>query len=388
MFISVRGLRFAALMLALLTPDAFFNVLLAQGGPPPAPPVTVAVPVTKRISTWDEYSGRFVAVASVEVRPRVSGFINQVHFRDGQIVKAGDQLFTIDPRPFLIAVESAQADIARTKAQVDLAENEVERARPLVKSGTVTERDFDQRRANLAVTRAQQLSAEASLKSAELNLEWTEVRAPISGRISDKKIDAGNLVTGGQQGATIMTSIVSLDPIHFEFDVSETDFLRYSRLFLSGDRPSSREVSNPVRIRLADEKVWTRQGRMNFVDNQLNPRSGTLRGRAIIDNKDQLLQPGLFARLQLFGGESDALLIPDAAVVSDQTRKIAFVVGTDNVVKAAPLELGPIYEGLRVVRGGLKPDDRVVIDGIANPAVRPGAKVTAQPGTINAVDSN
>ena len=385
MFIPFRGLHFAALTLALLTPDAFFNVLLAQGGPPP---VTVAVPVTKRISTWDEYSGRFVAVASVEVRPRVSGFINQVHFRDGQIVKAGDQLFTIDPRPFLIAVESAQADIARTKAQVDLAENEVERARPLVKSGAVTERDFDQRRANLAVTRAQQLSAEASLKSAELNLEWTEVRAPISGRISDKKIDAGNLVTGGQQGATIMTSIVSLDPIHFEFDVSETDFLRYSRLFLSGDRPSSREVSNPVRIRLADEKVWTRQGRMNFVDNQLNPRSGTLRGRAIIDNKDQLLQPGLFARLQLFGGESDALLIPDAAVVSDQTRKIAFVVGTDNVVKAAPLELGPIYEGLRVVRGGLKPDDRVVIDGIANPAVRPGAKVTAQPGTINAVDSN
>ncbi|PPD29407.1 MAG: efflux transporter periplasmic adaptor subunit [Hyphomicrobium sp.] len=388
MFIPFRGSRFAALTLALLIPGAFFNVLLAQGGPPPAPPVTVAAPVTKRISTWDEYSGRFVAVASVEVRPRVSGFINHVHFKDGQIVKAGDPLFTIDPRPFLIAVESAQADIARTKAQVDLAENEVERARPLVKSGAVTERDFDQRRANLAVTRAQQLSAEASLKSAELNLEWTEVRAPISGRISDKKIDAGNLVTGGQQGATIMTSIVSLDPIHFEFDVSETDFLRYSRLFLSGDRPSSREVSNPVRIRLADEKVWTRQGRMNFVDNQLNPRSGTLRGRAIIDNKDQLLQPGLFARLQLFGGESDALLIPDAAVVSDQTRKIAFVVGTDNVVKAAPLELGPIYEGLRVVRGGLKPDDRVVIEGIANPAVRPGAKVTAQPGTIGVFDSN
>ena len=148
------------------------------------------------------------------------------------------------------------------------------------------------------------------------------------------------------------------------------------------------EVSNPVRIKLADEKEWTRQGRMNFVDNQLNPRSGTLRGRAIIDNKDQLLQPGLFARLQLFGGESDALLIPDAAVVSDQTRKIAFVVGADNVVKAAPLDLGPIYEGLRVVRGGLKPDDRIVIDGIANPAVRPGAKVTAQPGTIKAVASN
>lgn len=376
------------LVVSLLTAGASPRDSLAQGGPPPAPPVTVAAPISKRIATWDEYSGRFVAVASVDVRPRVSGFINQVHFQDGQIVKAGDLLFTLDPRPFRISVEAAQADVVRTKAQVDLAENEVERARPLVKSGAVTERDFDQRRANLNVRRAEQLSAEAALKSAELNLEWTEVRAPISGRISDKKVDAGNLVTGGQQGATILTSIVSLDPIHFEFDVSETDFLRYSRLFLSGERPSSREVSNPVRIKLADEKEWTRQGRMNFVDNQLNPRSGTLRGRAIIDNKDQLLQPGLFARLQLFGGESDALLIPDAAVVSDQTRKIAFVVGADNVVKAAPLDLGPIYEGLRVVRGGLKPDDRIVIDGIANPAVRPGAKVTAQPGTIKAVASN
>lgn len=386
----IRTSRIALLAsaLAMLTAGAISDRAVAQGGPPPAPPVTVASPIAKRIGTWDEYSGRFVAVASVEVRPRVSGFIKNVHFQDGQIIQSGELLFTIDPLPFEIAVESARADIARSKAQVALAENEVERARPLVKSGTVTERDFDQRQANLAVTRAQQQSAEAALRSAQLNLEWSSVRAPISGRISDKKIDAGNLVTGGQQGATLLTSIVSLDPIHFEFEVSETDFLRYSRLFISGERPSSREVSNPVRIKLADEKEWTRQGRMNFVDNQLNPRSGTLRGRAVIENKDQLLQPGLFARLQLFGGESDALLIPDAAVVSDQTRKIAFVVGADNVVKAAPLELGPIHEGLRVVRVGLKPDDRVVIDGIANPAVRPGATVNAQAGTIKAVASN
>jgi multidrug efflux system membrane fusion protein len=355
-----------------------------QKGAPPAPPVTVSTPIAKRVSTWDEYSGRFEAVEAVEVRPRVSGFIEKIHFKDGQIIKAGDILFTIDPREYRIAVESTEAEIARSNAQVDLAETEVERARPLVKTGAVTERDFDQRSANLNVQRANLQSAQAALKRAQLNLEWTEVRGPIAGRISDRKVDVGNLVTGGIGTTTLLTTIVSLDPIHFIFDASEADYLRYGRLSLSGSRQSSRDTENPVRVRLADEAEFKHTGKMDFVDNQLNPRSGTMRGRAVFENKDGLLVPGVFARMQLFGGDVDALLVPDSAVVSDQMRKIVFAVGDDDVVKAVPVTLGPMEEGLRVITKGLSKDDKVVIEGIANPMVRPGVKVTPKPGEIKA----
>lgn len=366
------------LLLAGLSSQATF----AQGGPPPAPTVTVASPLAKRISTWDEYSGRFEAVESVEIRARVSGFIDKIQFKDGQIVKAGDPLYIIDPRPFQIALDVAKADVERTKAQVQLGENEVERARPLLKSATVTERDFDQRVANLNVARAQQQSALASVKNAELNLEWTQVNAPISGRISDSKVDTGNLVTGGPSGSTLLASIVSLAPIHFVFDVAESDFLRYSRMNLSGERASSRDVSNPVKVKLADEADFVHEGRMDFVDNQLDARSGTMRGRAVLPNKDQLLQPGLFGRLKLFGGDIDALLLPDAAIVSDQMRKIVFLAGDGDVIVPKPITLGPLYEGLRVIKSGLSATDKVVIDGIANPMVRPGAKVTPKAGEI------
>ncbi|MDX2260012.1 MAG: efflux RND transporter periplasmic adaptor subunit [Hyphomicrobiaceae bacterium] len=351
---------------------------------PQAIPVTVANPVARRITQWDEYSGRFEAVQTVEVRPRVSGFIDKIHFTDGEIVDAGDLLFTIDQRPFQISVESGLAEVARARAQVALAENEVERARPLVRSGAVTERDFDQRNANLAVAQAQLLTAETVLKTAQLNLEWTEVRAPITGRISARAVDAGNLVSGGAAGSTLLTTIVSTSPIHFVFDASEADYLRYSRLTQNGTRPSSRDVQNPVRVRLADEADFRHQGRMDFVDNRLSSRSGTIRGRAILDNADGFLVPGIFARLQLFGGEFDALLIPDAAVVSDQARKIVFVVDDKNTVRAAPVDLGGIDGGLRVVRKGLTAADRIVINGLANPAVRPGAVVAPENGTIEA----
>ncbi len=381
---ATRVSRFRLASLALAS--ALFSLcmvskLSAQGSPPP-PSVTVGQPIAKRVATWDEYSGRFEAVASVEVRPRVSGFIEKIHFKDGELVTAGDILFTIDPREYKIALGSAQAAIARANAQVQLAETEVKRARPLVKSGAVTERDFDQRSANLNVQRAALKEAQASLKAAELNLEWTSVTAPVSGRISDRKIDIGNLVTGGTSGTTLLTTIVSLDPIHFVFDASESDYLRYSRLSLSGSRKSSREVNNPVRVRLADETEFTHQGQMDFVDNQLNPRSGTMRARAVFDNKNGLFTPGVYARMQLFGGEIDALLIPDSAVVSDQTSKIVMTVGEDNMVKAAPVELGPLSDGLRVVKSGLKKTDKIIIEGIANPMVRPGTKVTPKDGKI------
>ncbi len=347
-----------------------------------APSVTVASPLQKKITQWDEFSGRFAAIENVEVKPRVSGFIEKVHFRDGQMIKVGDPLFSIDKRPFQIAVESAQAEILRFEAQVLLQEDDVARARPLVKSRAITERDLDQRKANLSIARAQLGTAQAALKLAQLNLEWTNVRAPIAGRTSDRRIDVGALVTGGQAGATTLTTIVSLDPIHFVFDASEADFLRYVRASKSGDRQSSREVNNPVRIKLADEKAWKWKGRMNFVDNQLNPRSGTIRGRAIVENKNRFLAPGLFARLQLFGGEFETLLVPDAAIVSDQTRKIVFAIGPENKIVAKPVIVGNIAHGLRVIRSGLTAGDRIVINGIANPAVRPGATVAPQAGEI------
>lgn len=354
----------------------------AQTVAPPPPPVTVASPLAKHISTWDEYSGRFEAIESVEVRARVSGFIDKIQFKDGQMVKAGDPLYIIDPRPFEIAVDVSKAEVERSKAQVELTENDVERGRPLVKSATLTGREFDQRIANLNIARAQSQSALANLKNAELNLEWTKVTAPISGRISDTKIDVGNLVTGGPSGSTLLTSIVALQPIHFVFDVAESDFLRYSRLNMSGERKSSRDVGNPVKVKLADESDYVHEGTMDFVDNQLNARSGTMRGRAVFPNKDQLLQPGLFGRIELFGGDIDAMLLPDAAVVSDQMRKIVYVLGEGDTIVAKPVVLGPLYEGLRVIKSGLTANDKVVIDGIANPMVRPGAHVTTKAGEI------
>jgi membrane fusion protein, multidrug efflux system len=350
-------------------------------------PVTISPPVAKRVTQWDEFSGRFEAVASVEVRARVSGFIDKLHFRDGQLVNVGDLLFTIDKRPFEIAVQSAEAEVARNKAQVDIAELQVERGAALVKSRNIPDAEYDQRKANLAVAKAQLKTAEAAVRSAELNLDWTDVRAPLAGRISDRKVDAGNLIQGGQQGATLLATIVTLDPIRFVFDVSESDYLRYTRLFLSGAMASSRDSVNPVRIRLADESEWTRTGKVDFVDNTLSARSGTIRTRAIVENKNQLLTPGIFGRVQLFGGEYDALLIPDSAIVSDQARKIVFTVNKDNVVQAKPVTLGPLVEGLRVIREGLAATDNVVLDGLANPMVRPGAKVMPQKGEIKTADA-
>ncbi len=353
--------------------------VLAQGGPPP--PVTVASPLTQKITLWDEYTGRFEAREQVEVRARVSGFIDQIHFRDGQIIAKGDLLFSIDPRPFQLAVEGSRADVERAKAQVALAENEVERAEGLTQNRTITARDVDTRKANLSAARATQAAAESVLKNAELNLEWTQVRAPIGGRISDRRVDSGNLITGGN-GATLLTNILSIDPISFVFEASEADYLRYSRLTQAHSRPSGRDNPNPVRVRLADETEWKREGRMDFVDNQLNARSGTIRGRAIFDNQDQFLTPGTFGRMRLFGGEAEAMLVPDAAIVSDQTNKIVLTVGEGNKVIPKPVKLGPIVDGLRVISSGLVATDKVIISGIANPMVRPGGMVTPQPGDI------
>jgi RND family efflux transporter MFP subunit len=322
-------------------------------------------------------------VNTVEVRARVSGFIEKIHFKDGQVVNEGDALFTLDQRPYQLAVDSARADVARAQAQLQFASTDLQRAEPLVRSGALSDQIYDQRRATLSTNQAALQAAQIAVRNAELNFEWTTVRAAITGRISDRKVDVGNLIAGGQAASTtLLATIVSRDPIHFVFDVSEADFLRYARLHLAGERASSRDGRSPVQIRLADEDKFTHKGEMDFVDNQLSPRSGTLRGRAVVENKEDLLQPGLFGRLQLFGGEVDALLVPDSAIISDQASKIVFMVGPDNTIKPAPVTLGPIVDGLRVVQKGLNPDDQVVINGLANPAVRPGAKIAPQPGQI------
>jgi multidrug efflux system membrane fusion protein len=373
--------RIALLGVLLLAAD----VLAGCGDKPPAasaapPAVTVARPLQKKITEWDEYTGRFTAVETVEVRARVSGFIDSLHFKDGQLVKQGDLLFVIDQRPYKLAIEQAKADVERAKAKLDLATQDVERATPLIQNQTLTGREFDTRKSTQRDAAGQLGSAQATLKQGELNLEWTEVRAPISGRVSDRRVDAGNLITGGQTGATLLTVIVSQDPIHFVFDGSEADFIHYLRLAAAGARPSSRDVQNPVSVRLADEADYKHQGRMDFVDNVVNPKSGTIRGRAIFDNKDGLLTPGFFGRLRLFGGEREAILIPDTAIASDQSRKIVFTVADDGMVGTKLVELGPIVDGLRVIRSGLAPTDRIVIDGLQR--ARPGQKVKAEDGAI------
>ena len=379
-------------MFGAVLPVALAVSALALGGcdrkptaaAPPPPPVTVAHPLQKNITEWDEYTGRFQAVETVELRARVSGYIDQVHVNEGQLVKQGDLLFVIDQRPFRLAVDQAKADVQRAQAKLDIATLDVERATPLIQNQTLTGREFDTRKSTQADAAGQVAGAEAALKTAELNLEWTEVRAPISGRISDKRVDAGNLITGGLSGATLLTVIVSIDPIQFIFDGSEADFIRYLRLARAGARPSSRDVKNPVSVRLEDETEFAHQGHMDFVDNVVNSRTGTIRGRAVFDNKDGFLTPGFFGRLRLFGGTRDSLLVPDSAIASDQSRKIVFTVADDGTVGIKLVELGPIVDGLRVIRTGLAPSDRIVIDGL--PRARPGQKVKPEDGVIKAAD--
>ena len=359
---------------------------LAQGAPP-APPVQVSAPLAKRVTNWDEYTGRFEAKEQVEVRARVSGFLDALHFRDGALVQKGALLFTIDQRPYKLAVDVARAEVVRAQAQVQLAQNEVERAEGLTQNRTITARDVDQRRANLNSAIGSLQGAEANVKTAELNLEWTQVTAPITGRISNRRVDPGNLIAGGQSGATLLTTIVAVDPINFVFDASEADYLRYSRLAdLRGI--TTREEGTPAEVRLADEPTYKRKGKIDFVDNALNARSGTIRGRAVFENKDQFLTPGTFGRLRVFAGQVDGLLVPDAVIVSDQADKIVLTVGADNKVVPKPVVLGQISDGLRVITKGLTAQDKVIIGGFANPMVRPGGTVTPQPGEIKPVATN
>jgi len=340
----------------------------------PPPPVTVAHPIKKLTTDWDEFTGRFDAVDQVQVRARVTGFVTKVTFVDGAVVKAGDVLYEIDPRQYEAAAEQAQGQLDDARAKVDLAQKELERATTLIKTQAISENIVDQRSQQLAAAQAATLQAEGALKLARLNLEYTKVVAPIDGRVSRHLVSVGNLVQGSDSGATLLTSIVSMSPIYLYFDMDESIYQRNSRLWFEGKRPSSRDTPNPVQITLAGDAKPTKQGKMDFLDNRLDVGTGTLRGRAIVDNHDLSILPGQFARLRVIAsGEYEALLIPDTAVATDQSRKIVMAVNPDDTVEARAVILGPLDDGLRVIREGLKPDDRIIIDGLQR--ARVGAKV-------------
>ncbi len=345
------------------------------GGPPP---VTVATPLIKPIVDWDDYIGRFDALQNVEVRPRVSGYVAKVTFRDGEFAKAGDLLFVIDPRPFDAALAQARADAARAKATADLAASNFGRTEKLLAGNAISQEEFDTAKATLAQARASLGSAQATVAARALDVSFTRVTAPISGRLSDHRVDVGGFVTSG---STVLTTVVKLDPIHFSFTGSEAVYLKYQRANRAGTRPSSRVAPNPVDIRLADESEYRWHGRMDFVDNALDLGSGTIRGRAVVRNPDGFLTPGMFGHMRLLGsGSYNGMLIPEDAVVTDQTRKLVMVVGKGDMVEGKLVTLGPLVDGLRVVRDGLKADDRIIIAGVQR--TRPGSKVKPQMGKI------
>jgi RND family efflux transporter MFP subunit len=351
----------------------------AEASPPP-PTVTVAQPLVKPLTEYDEFTGRFEPFKQVDIRARVSGYLRSIGFEDGQIVEKGQLLFVVDPRPYQVAVEQAQAAIDGAKARAQLAQLELDRANKLVSSSALSRATLDQRLAEKRQTDADLAAAVAHLDQAKLDLGYTEVRSPIKGRISDRRVDIGNLVAG-DPNPTLLTTIVALDPIYFVFDMSETEFLGYQRAVLSGKLPSTRDHRTPIAVRLTDEETWAHPGTMDFVDNEVDQGTGTLRARAIVDNPDHFITPGQFGRLRLPGSpEYPAMLIPDSAIVTDQSRKVVLTVGKDDVVTPRVIRPGPHELGLRVVRKGLEAGDRIIIDGLMR--ARPGAKVTPQPGKI------
>jgi len=345
----------------------------AAAGPPP---VTVAQPTKRTVTDWDEFTGRFEAVEEVQVRARVGGFVTSVEFRDGAFVGPGDLLYVIDARPFEAVAEQADGQLSDARAKAELAKRELDRALTLNQTQAVSDSIVDQRRQALQAAKAAEMQAAGALKAAHLNIEFSHVVAPIGGRVSRHLVSVGNLVQGSDNASgTLLTSIVSLDPIYIYFDMDEATYLKNNRLYFEGKRPSSRENPNPVQVSLTGETKPSHDGKVDFLDNRLDVSTGTLRGRAVIPNKDFSILPGQFGRVRLIGSSPyDALLLPDTAVASDQSRKIVFVVRDDDTVEARQVTLGPLDQGLRVIREGLKPEDRVIVDGLQR--ARVGAKVS------------
>jgi RND family efflux transporter MFP subunit len=363
-----RAAIFGTPMLVLAAAVAVWSSDPSPAAAPPPPTVTVAAPLGSEVNLWDDFVGRFEPSRSVEVRPRVSGQIVGVHFKDGSIVQKGQLLFTIDPRPFTAALAEERAGVATARSELSLAETKLGRARRLLDADAVSQATVDQLTAEVQTARAALAAAEARVRQRALDVEFTRVRAPITGRISDRRIDAGNIVSASADGGTLLTTINALDPIYFTFDVPESLYLKDAR----GRRAGAQgEVAE---IRLQDEATYNWRGTLDFTDNGISQNSGTIRARAVVRNPGYFLTPGLFGHMRLAdGGTTKALLVPDAAIRTDQARKIVLVVGKDGTVAAKPVETGPLVGDLRVIRSGLTPADRVVIQGVQ--FAMPGSKV-------------
>ena len=371
---TVKIAAASALMAAALYGCSKGQEAPAQG----APPVTVAAPLSQQVVDWDEFTGRFEAPRSVDVRARVGGYIQSVHFKDGDFVRQGQLLFTLDPRPAQAALASARAQLAQGQAQLTLARTELTRAEGLLASQAVSQAEVDAKRGAVQTAEAAVAAANAAIRARQLDVEFTRVTAPISGRVSDRRVDPGNLIGGGSSAGDVLTTIVASSPVYFVFDGSEALALKYQR--------DARNGAAPIRIRLQDETRYDRTGTLDFTDNAIDASSGTIRLRAVVQNADGFLKPGMFGHAQLAGsGGYAAMLVPDSAIVTDGPRTVVYVVAKDGAVGAKPVQLGPLANGLRVVRSGLTPDDRVIINGLQR--ARPGQKVTAQNGTIKAEEA-
>ena len=377
-FSLMRGARDIVILCALATLVASCGEGQKQGGGPPPPAVTVVKPVQQTVVDHDEYVGRFIAVDSVEVRARVSGYLEGVHFKDGQMVKQGDLLFSIDKRPFQNTLDQARSNLVQAKSNLAYTESDFARGQQLVRDKTITEQTFEQRSQAYRNAQAAVSNVEAAIRQAELDLEFTELRAPINGRIGDRRVSPGNLVTGGAGGnTTLLATIVSIDPIRFEFTFDEASYLRYERLASSGSDVASRNAGVPVALKLIDERDFIHRGRMDFIDNVIDRSTGTIRGRAVFENANGVFTPGMFARAQVPGSASyQALLVPDVAIGSEQVRKYVLVVDGENTARLKYVTLGQLAGGLRVIKEGIAADDRVIVNGLAR--VRPGQKVNAQ----------
>src|SRR5262245_8132916 len=367
-----RGSRIA--LMAPIALAAFVSACAntaAQQPPPPPPQVAVANVIERDVTEWDEFTGRLQAVDSVEVRPRVSGYVSAVRFSEGAIVRKGDLLFQIDARPFQAEVDRLKAELDRAHATVQRANSELARAERLRTENAISNEEHDRRAAFAQESAAQVSAVEAALRAAELNLEFTHVTSPINGRVSRAIVTEGNLVSSGPGQATLLTTVVSLDPVYAYFDADEQIYLKYTA---GGDKSRRGSIGRHIRMALSSEEGFPREGELDFIDNQLDGTTGTIRGRAVFRNPDGRLTPGLFVRLRLAGGGTyHGLLIQDRAVGTDLSTKFVYVVSPKKEIEYRPVTLGPIVDGLRVVRTGLKPGEAVVVNGLQR--IRPGVPV-------------
>ncbi|AXP82148.1 Multidrug resistance protein MdtA precursor [Mariniflexile rhizosphaerae] len=341
-----------------------------------AMPVEVAIPVFEKITEWDEYTGRFEASNKVEVRARVSGFLESVNFVDGQMVKKGDVLFTIDDRPFRIALDQANADFGQAKASLKTALDNFDRVETLRESGAISTEEYDRRKQALEFAKASIQLSQSRVDNAQLNLEFTRVTAPITGLVSRDMVNEGNLIDGGTSNSTLLTTIVTTSPIDFYFTASESDYLRYARLARAGERGSVRTSGIPVIIKLQDEEAFVHEAKMDFVDNVIDRSTGTIESRAVLENKDHLLEPGMFGKARIMGSaEHEAIMIPDNIIGTNQSIRFVYVLGEDNVVTTKNVILGPLHSnGLRIIRDGITQYDKLITNNIQK--ISPGIAVT------------